>query len=236
MISKSKKAGNSKPPQAADLCGVSQEGEAEGQPGRSSAAWDGSQAEIVAEDSAQYEEQHTGIQISYVLEEKEIYECLKKNSYLRTTGPVFIFGIVVLAVLAVVFLILGTVTYRSLFYFYAASCATLIVLLGFFPIQNNRSRAKNSADGHTIRMIIYPDHIQMGRGIKRWEVPLDGSVEFAQFEDLIMLFVKEKDDPKGKLMQKMIILPLRCIKPAVLPEVRAMLVAGTKPKKMPKAG
>ena len=191
-------------------------------------------AELVTDGNGGYEEQQTGIELSYVLKEDEIYECLKRSSFLRTNGRVFAFEIAGLAVLAVVFLVIGITTYRSLFYFYAASCATLIVVLGVFPYQNNKARAHSSADGHTIRMAVYPDRIQLGRGTKRWDVPLDGTAECAQFENMIVLYVPERNDPKRRVGQRMIVLPLRCVGPRVLPEVQAMIVAGTRPKKIPR--
>lgn len=191
-------------------------------------------AELVTDGNEGYEEQQTGIELSYVLKEDEIYECLKRSSFLRTNGRMFTLEIAGLAILAVVFLVIGSTTYRSVFYFYAASCATLLVVLGVFPYQNNKARAHSSADGHTIRIAVYPDHIQLGRGTKRWDVPLDGTAECAQFENLLVLYVPEKGDQKRKVGQRMVILPLRCVGPRVLPEVQAMIVAGTRPRKMPK--
>ncbi|OCN01600.1 hypothetical protein A7X67_00440 [Clostridium sp. W14A] len=193
------------------------------------------ESKLVPPDGEEYEEQQTGIELSYSLREEEIYECLKRSSYLHMNRKTSVLVLAALAVLAVAFLAVGIATYRSLFYFYAASCATLIIVLGVFPYQNNKARARSSADGHTVRMAVYPDHIQVGRGIKRWEIPMDGTAEFAQIENMLVLYVAEKDDPKRKIGQKMVIIPTRCIKPRNLPDVQAMIVAGTKPKKMPKS-
>lgn len=192
------------------------------------------ESRLVPPDGEDYEEQQTGIELSYVLKEDEIYECLKRSSYFHMNPKTMILVLSALAILAVAFLVLGITTYRGLFYFYAASCATLIILLGVFPFQNNKAKARASADGHTIRMIVYPDHIQVGRGIKRWDIPMNGTVEYAQIEDLLVLYVAEKDDPKRKIGQKMLILPMRCMKPRILPDVQAIIVAGTKPKKISK--
>jgi hypothetical protein len=189
-------------------------------------------SKLVSAENQEFGEQQTGIELSYVLKEEEIYECLKRSSYLHMNKKTSILVMAGLAVLAIVFLTIGISTYRRLFYFYAASCATLIVVLGVFPYQSNKSRARASADGHTIRMTIYPDHIQVGRGVKRWDIPLDGSAEYAQIDNMLVLYVAEKDDPKRKLGQKMVIIPMRCIKPRILPDVQAIIIAGTKPKKI----
>ncbi|MFU0832016.1 MAG: YcxB domain-containing protein [Oscillospiraceae bacterium] len=191
-------------------------------------------SKMVSAEGNEFEEQQTGIELSYVLKEDEIYECLKRSSYLHMNKKTSILVMVGLFVLAIAFLVLGITTYRRLFYFYAASFATLIIVLGVFPYQSNKAKARASADGHTIRMTIYPDHIQVGRGVKRWDIPMDGTVEYAQIENLLVLYVAEKDDPKRKMGQKMVIIPMRCIKPRILPDVQAIIIAGTKPKKIPK--
>jgi len=192
-------------------------------------------SKLVSDPGETFEEPQTGIELSYVLKQEEIYECLKRSSYLHMNKKTSILVMIALAALTIGFIAVGISTYRSLFYFYAASCATLIVLLFVFPYQSNKMKSRALADGHTIRMSIYPDHIQVGRGVKRWDIPMDGSAEYTQIEDSLVLYVSEQDDPKGKLGQKMVIIPTRCIKPRNLPEVQAMIIAGTKPKKMPKS-
>lgn len=70
-------------------------------------------------------------------------------------------------------------------------------------------------------MEIYPDAVVITRGEKETEFPLDGESTFsAQYGNIIVLFHKGK----------MAILPIRSVEPGVLPEVQAMLLAGTKPR------
>lgn len=189
-------------------------------------------AELVADGQSGYEEQQTGIKLSYVLREDEIYECLKRSGFLRADGRTFAPEIAGLAILAVVFLVIGAVTYRGLFYLCAALCAAALAVLGAVPYRNSRVRAHAVADGHTIRMEVYPDRIRIVRGAERREIPLDGTAECAQIEDMIVLYVPEADGRKAG--RRMIILPLRCVGPRVLPEVQAMILAGTRPKKIPR--
>lgn len=186
---------------------------------------------LISEEGSEYEEQKTGIELSYSLKEEEIYACLKSVSHIRVNSKGFRLGMVALAVFAVVFLVIGVSANHPLFFFYAASCLTALLVLIFFPYQNNKMRAHAAADGHTIYMAVYPDHIQLGRGIKRWNIPLDGSVEYAQFDGMMVLYVPEKDDPKKKVGQRLVVLPIRCVKPKLLPEIQAMILSGTKPKK-----
>ena len=63
------------------------------------------------------------------------------------------------------------------------------------------------------------DAVQIGSGDGEWEIPLDGSCLRVEYKNMILLFPAKK--------KHMVILPLRCVEPGVLPEVQAMLVSGT---------
>lgn len=208
------------------------EDESDGVPERSGAEQDGSETEFISNETAEYGEGQTGIKISYVLKEKEIYECLRQAGTVKTGGRTFVFVNIALIVLSAVLLIAGIVTGKNMYYFYTAIGATMFIVFGFFPIRINHIRAKSSADGHKILMKIYPEYIQMGHEPKKWKIPLDGTVDSVKIDEMIAIFIKEKDDPKGKQGQKMVILPLRCVDPVVIPEVQAIIFAGTKHRKI----
>jgi hypothetical protein len=177
---------------------------------------------LVPDESEAYEEQQTGIELSYVLKEEEIYECLKYSSRLRGNQRGFFLAIIGPAVLAVLFLAAGAFTYRGSFYFCAALCAVFVILFFVFSDRKNISKARMAADGHPVRMAIYPDRIEVDRKDGLWKIPMDGAAEFAQIKDLFVLFVEEN----------VLMIPKRCIKPRILPDVQAMIVAGTRPKKL----
>lgn len=183
--------------------------------------WDGSEAELVAdEDAAEYEEQKTGIKLKYALKSGEIFTALWKTQLTQTRISIVAFAVVVCLFSAVVFSVQYTFARDSKYIMLAGLCLVLIFVLLWTPYARIRAQAKEKADGHEVRMKIYPDQIEMGREETRWEIPLDGSVRRMVFKDLILLYI---DD--GNL----VILPIRCIEPAVLPEVQAMLFAGTRP-------
>ena len=50
---------------------------------------------------------------------------------------------------------------------------------------------------------------------------MDGSCKSAIYQKNIVVYFKGDD---------MVILPMRCVEPSVLPEVRAMIQAGTQPR------
>lgn len=185
--------------------------------------WDGSEAELVAdEDAAEYEEQNTGIQLKFTLRPGEIYTALMKLQYTQRR--------ILLSAVAVV---LGLISATLSFVNYAeqggsqnallgGACLAVIFVILWTPAARNRSRSRELSGGTEIQMTVYPDHVEMGRGESQWEFPLDGTCERMVLRDLILLYIGGENT---------VILPIRCMEPAVLPEVQAMLYAGTRPVK-----
>ena len=60
-------------------------------------------------------------------------------------------------------------------------------------------------------------------GIKgQWEIPLDGTSSFEEFDDLMVLFT-----PKNAILA----MPMRAMEPAVIADIQGMLIAGCIPEK-----
>jgi hypothetical protein len=183
--------------------------------------WDGSEAELVADDTAQlFDEQHSGIKLQYSLTSKEVFMALIKSQYTETRIALSAVGIILSAALMIYFLVQYNVTRSQSLASLAFVCAVLILFIGVWPSLNMRIHSKKYADGKEVKMKIYPDHIEMGHVESKWEIPLDGTTERAVFQNLMILYIGSKN---------MVILPLRCVEPAVLPEVQAMILAGTQP-------
>lgn len=209
---------NSKPPE--------QRGEpspAENHAAQGAVIWDGTASEFVGDADALPPELRTGIQLSYVLKEEEIYECLKKTGCVRANRRQCGIFITVLGLVFAALVAVGLVLQNWAFYFWAAPFPVFIAFAAALPACGTRKRARKETDGRRISMRVYPDRIQVGGGGKRWEVPLDGTIQCAGVGTMLALFAAG-----GKL----IILPLRCVDPSVLPEVQAMIMAGTTPKRL----
>jgi len=184
--------------------------------------WDGSEAELVADETAlAFEEQHTGIKLKYTLTSSEIFKVLRKSQYTNTRTALSVVAVALSAVMAVFFLTRFSGSGDSRYVSLAVVCLMLILVVAVLPPVIIKMHSSKIADGKEIRMKIYPDHIEMGLTDKKWEIPLDGSCECIQFENLMVLYIDDRN---------MVILPLRCVEPAVLPEVQAMIFAGTQPK------
>lgn len=182
--------------------------------------WDGSEAELVADDAAEYEEQQTGIKLSYILRQEEILECLKKSGFIKTTGTRAVAETVILVALAVVFIVTYFLQKNANSLVFGVISLLLIAVIWIVPQQGMKRRAKDLADGKEIQMEIYPDNIVMGQGEGRWEIPLDGTSESEEDSNLLLIYSQDRT----------VILPLRCVEPSVLPEVQAMVISGTQPK------
>ena len=186
----------------------------------SHADWDGNEAELVAdEDAAEYEEQNTGIQLSYVLKEHEILECLKSSGMMsRTTGKRAVIETIILGVLAVVFFVTYLVENKNDPLFFSGICLLVIAIIWIVPQVGMRRKARSLTDGKEIKVVVYPDVIEIGENEGYWEIPLDGSCVLHRENRLLFLYSGSRA----------LILPLRSIEPAVLADVEARILAGSR--------
>lgn len=186
-----------------------------------SCRWDGSEAELVADETAElFDEQHTGIKLKFSLTAGEIFSAMMKTQYTNARIAMSVIGTLLSAGLGVYFLVQRNHTGSIEFSFLAGICGVLVILIGAVPLIKIKIQAARAADGHEVKMKIYPDFIEMGHTGQQWEIPLNGNTERAVFKNLIVLYISDKN---------MVILPLRCVEPAVLPDVQAMIFAGTQP-------
>lgn len=225
MNSYSKGGGkNSKPPE--------QQGEPSPGPHartKDAAVWDGTESKLVPDGLESFQEPHTGIQFSYVLTEREVYECLRKSGLSCRNARWYAAVPAVLGVLLAVLAAAGLILQNRIFLFCAVPIPVLIALAVLLPARADKKRAREWSDGRRIRMRVYPDRILAACGSRRWDVPLDGSSEYARIGNLIALFVNgaEARDPDA---EKVIVLPLRCVHPTAIADLQAMIMAGTRPR------
>ena len=187
--------------------------------------WDGSEAELVADDDAEeYEIPETGIKISYAMTPEEMYKCLEHSDMYKTKGARAVFSSIVFA--------LGTIGFTAAFFmsegkfkgynlFFAIFCLVMIVLVWLVPHLHIKSAARNAANGKKIEAEIYPDHIDIGSGSGAWSIELEGNCELEEFDGIFLIFA-----PKDRNFA----IPQRVIEPEIFNEVKAILVSGTRPK------
>jgi hypothetical protein len=185
--------------------------------------WDGSEAELVADETAElFDEQHTGISLTFSLTKDEIFKAMTKVQYTNTRIAVSVMGIILSAGMMVYFFVQLSLNGGNEFLSLGIACGAVILLIGAVPVIKIKVQAAHAANGNEVKMKIYPDYIEMGHTGRKWEIPLNGTTQRVMFKNLMVLYIDEKN---------MVILPLRCVEPAVFPEVQAMIFAGTQPVK-----
>ncbi len=186
-------------------------------------SWDGSQAHLVLEeDAAEYEQAQTGIRLGCSLRPEEVMTALNRSGFSKTLGRRAVVDAVLLGALAVLFFVqhfFFQVGQALFFGVVALVCLGLVFLVPYFGRKKMTQRILSDPHSAKLDCVIYPDSVVLGSGEGRWEIPLDGTCRMETYKKMLLLF------PAGQ--REMVILPLRCIEPSVLPEVQAILEAGT---------
>lgn len=186
-----------------------------------SCEWDGSEAKFVEDDDAEeYEIPMSGIKLSYTITAEEYFKCLKHSGIYKSQGTRGIIEAVLLGIIAVVFFIAYFLGGSASNIFFGCISLLFIAVLFTVPNLHMKSMAKSMADGKIIEAEIYPDSIEIGREDGAWEIPLDGTSKIMEFDNIIMIFA---DKNRG------FAIPERAIDPDYIPEIKAILLAGTKP-------
>ena len=186
--------------------------------------WDGSEAEMVPdEDAEEFEEDHTAIKLSYTLRTREWYlGLLAQKLPKRKRALLWLLRIVLLLLAAAAFW--GAAQ---------GSAAVLIVLgilllLGFcatgIPYLWISHLAKTRTDKAPYTLKLYPEELEVAHGGEERTLPLDGTCTLERAHGLLLLYSGIRYIEKSPLL----ILPLRSVEPGMLPDVEAVLCAGTR--------
>ena len=176
---------------------------------------------VANEDAAVFEERHTGIKVSYILNKEEILTCLKHSGFYKTTGLRAVVETVVLGLAFLIFFASFCVYTTANNLVMSILSLLLIGAIWLVPHIGMKRRAEELADGREIAMQIFPDEIQIGEGSRAWSIELDGTSRLAEMDGILAVFTPE---------ERIAALPVRAIDPADLPDIQAMLVAGTRPR------
>ena len=185
--------------------------------------WDGSESEFIADDDALiYEEQQTGIKLDYQLNFNEILFCLRRFSGLRRENKKVLIETILLALAGAGSFVAYGMNFVVANLILGIACLLLIGLIWIVPQQFLRNYAKTlSKEKKPIYVEVYPDEIVVGNEGKERKIELDGSCKYQEMDHMYLLF-----PPDGEIL----VIPMRVIEPDFLPDVQAMLVAGTIPK------
>jgi len=183
--------------------------------------WDGTDSAMVPDsDAAEFEEQLSGIRISYQLTKQEIKTVLRSSRIFRYSRRKMVIQTILLGLLLVFFLLsyLTATSPRPEQLTIAIVSAVMIGLVWGVPEYRLDALAKRQRSDIVVEAEIFPDIIKMGKDEGYWEVPLDGSSQFQETGGLLIITTPNK---------KCAAFPIRSIEPALLSDIIAMLAAGT---------
>ncbi len=183
--------------------------------------WDGTESEFIEDDDAAvYEEKYTGVKLNYALKASEIFVCLKNFSEYKKKRKKVIVQTVILILLIISFLVTFIKHEEISSIILGSMCVIMLAVIWIVPDLIIRSHAKQIAKGDNIYVEIFPDEIVVGHNGIEKTVLLDGTCRYIEYSNMFIIF-PPKDD--------MIIIPIRAVEPDFLPDVEAMLLAGTLP-------
>ena len=182
--------------------------------------WDGSEAELVTSgEDEEFEDVQAGIRLEYQLKADEIHCVLKRAKFYRKAMMKAKIETAVLGAMLLLFGLTWILKNDPNAMIFTIASAILIGLVWATPYFSLRSYAVKWAGKQEIEMEVYPDRIRMGEGEKSWKIPLDGSVICEEYNNLMVLHTGDEE---------LTVLPLRCVEPQILPDIQAMIIAGTR--------
>lgn len=188
---------------------------------RENTDWDGSESELVFDDELQlYEDNMAGVKISYKLDKDDIYEFIKNSESYEKREREKKKYTVLQAVMFVILIILAVTTKSNLYTFVSLIPFLTGVSLWVIPYISIQNLVNSIYDEHGYDVEIFPDKIEVSHGGLIKEFPLDESGKCEITDKLILVYSKTKEP---------LIIPIRAIKPDVLPDIQAMIVAGARP-------
>lgn len=177
---------------------------------------------IVADDEfEEYEEENTGIKISYKLSPEEIYGVMGKmgnfKDTVKTQQRQTLLHAGILGVIVAIVLLMR----NPIYLWFAVFPVLAIILIWCVPFFGVRRILSKTFTDKPITLEVFPDEIDVVQGGKKREIVLDDSCESEEYDDVIVI-------TKNDVIKLM--LPLRAVEPEFRAEVQAIILAGIKPK------
>lgn len=184
--------------------------------------WDGSESELVSDDDQEgYEENQTGIKIKYKLCEEEVYEFLKHSKAYKKNRKLQKNHTIIQAILIILLMIFAAVMRSPYYAILTLFPVAAIVGIWVFPHISIRKVIKKFTSRGEVRAEVFPDKITIQSKAKECEIPLNGSGECEEFANMIIVYPRNSET---------IMIPIRSIDPEFLPDIQAMIFAGSRPR------
>lgn len=163
----------------------------------------------------------TGVKIKYILSEEEITEIFKHTEGYRKNKLLQKRHTIIQGFLFVILVLVWIVLKNNYYGFIMLMPLICIGIIWGMPILSMKRLAKEFFSGEEMEAEIYPNKICLQVRDKEREIPLNSSVKYEELAGMIMIYPAEGDT---------VMIPMRAIKPEVLPDVQAMIFSGATPK------
>ncbi|MDR1628148.1 MAG: hypothetical protein LBR79_05185 [Oscillospiraceae bacterium] len=184
--------------------------------------WDGSESELIFdEDTETYEDNMTGIKLSYKLGKEDIYEFIKNSAPYEKKKTEKNKHTALQAVMFIMLIVLAVITRNNLYTFVSLIPFLTGVSLWIIPHLSMKNLVNSIYDGREYAVEIFPNKIEVLHAGLTKEFPLDESGKCEIITDKLILVYSKAKEP--------LIIPIRAIKPDCLPDIQAMIVAGARP-------
>ncbi|MBR0423144.1 MAG: hypothetical protein IJJ04_00665 [Clostridia bacterium] len=180
------------------------------------------ESELVLDDEAEeYEEEATGIKIKYKLTGDEVKNFIKHSESYKRNKEAQKKHTIIQLVVFLAMIVLGFISGSKYYFWIAAFPLVALFFIWFVPVVSVKSIIKKILLEKEITVEIFPDKIEVCKDGTEREIPLDGTCECSEYDNLISI---------SSLEGNSIIIPLRAIESDFRAEVQAMIMAGSKTK------
>lgn len=153
----------------------------------------------------------------YRLTEEQIYTALKKSGMYKTSGKRVIVENLLLLACAGYFIYECIVSFSAFSLIMALVSLIFMAVITFVPAISMKRLARQQA-GKNVKMWISPKKILMEDDEKKWEIQLDGTIEYKIVEDIIVLVTENKG---------FVIIPTKSLPKDTMTEIQTMIFNGT---------
>ncbi len=176
---------------------------------------------IVDDESEDYEHENTGIKIKYTLKQDEVEDFIEHSEGFAKNRKEQKKHTVIQLIVLIIMLVLGLLSINKYYLLLAIFPVISLLFIWIAPYLGVKKLARDILKHSDYLVEIFPDKIDVTSGDMEREIPLDGSCQSSEFENMIFIFSEKGLD---------LIIPLRVVEEDLKADVQAMVLAGTNPR------
>lgn len=176
---------------------------------------------VIDDETEEYEHETTGIKIGYSLKPDEVKSFIKQSEEYAKNMKERRKSTIMLLIALFGILVSGFLSTNKYYLFFALFPIVSAVFIWVIPHLGIKKLIGDILNSNDYSVEIFPDKIEVTSNDIIREIPLDGSCESSEFENMIFIFSQKGLD---------LIIPLRAVEEDFKADLQAMIVAGTSPR------